>query len=662
MRVDGWYPGESAVKIERKAAKFRQQMSAAAEEKKRKQESAKINYQVNKILQQETTANSVPGTGFSGGQRGGFYTKNSSGGNSGGARSFLDDYMDTQRRSADAIVGGLGRYLGNQLDAIGTQYQRWQPMRSTMNAEMSSWKQDQYESERRCYYSMLEENLEKPGTYTQAALENQQRIVEEAAEQANIFGLVDEIQIRAGNAARDLSMETWLKSQNRVEQAAAGKPEILQKLLHAQAGFSEMVPSLLAYEYFGALPGALLHSGSRYGTTTMLARAKQQPLETQHRAGSVAASGGLLAGALAGAVQYGLGKLPPIVSSQAAPLIQAASDGLPAAAYALGETGMSELGRTKVDPEYQFDWKNVGRSALTAWALGAGGSLYDRFASGGYQTPAGAAGFGRDQPSVGGGAGSLPRLPPGGGGTASPGALPAVGPDMAAANAGNSGMTVQKRADIVNFMQGLQKSGMPAGEAIQLAIDLAEIKQGTWKKNQSLAEQKSDTLTEEEFDAAFEKGYNEYDDWEEWQEYQQKLGRNAPQTFKDFQTLKHSKEWTDFQYYAKSIEKGELTPLADFALYQNTAAQINRMLVGVVTKNGIQIKGKSDHSIVRTIGSLSERRSGVDVSDVLDALLHPVRIDPVRSKINGKSQRFFGKNAIVCVNPETGVIIQVNPN
>ena len=84
-------------------------------------------------------------------------------------------------------------------------------------------------------------------------------------------------------------------------------------------------------------------------------------------------------------------------------------------------------------------------------------------------------------------------------------------------------MTVQKRADIVNFMQGLQKSGMPASEAIQLAIDLAEIKQGTWKKKQSLAEQKSDTLTEEEFDAAFEKGFN-YDIMQEIREgYSEKL-------------------------------------------------------------------------------------------------------------------------------------------
>ena len=235
-----------------------------------------------------------------------------------------------------------------------------------------------------------------------------------------------------------------------------------------------------------------------------------------------------------------------------------------------------------------------------------------------------------------------------------------MGPGMAAANAGNSGMTVQKRADIVNFMQGLQKSGMPAGEAIQLALDLADIKQGTWKKNQSLAEKKSDTLTEEEFDAAFEKGYNEYDDWEEWQEYQQKLGRNAPQTFKDFQTLKHSKEWKDFQYYARSIEKGELTPLADFSLYQNTSAKMDAMLVGHITKNGLVVSGKSKHSVVRAIGSLSERRSGVRVEDILDALSNPVRVDPIAYNFNGKSQRIFGKNAVVTINPDTGIIIQVN--
>lgn len=41
-------------------------------------------------------------------------------------------------------------------------------------------------------------------------------------------------------------------------------------------------------------------------------------------------------------------------------------------------------------------------------------------------------------------------------------------------------------------------------------------------------------------------------------------------------------------------------------------------LLGVVTSNGMTITGKSNHSIARVIGSVEQRRNGVQVSDVLD--------------------------------------------
>ena len=79
-----------------------------------------------------------------------------------------------------AAVGGATRSLGTQMDVWGTQYQRWQLGRSQMNAEQSNWYQEQYQSELRTYYSMLDENKDKPGTYSWAALENQKRILDEA--------------------------------------------------------------------------------------------------------------------------------------------------------------------------------------------------------------------------------------------------------------------------------------------------------------------------------------------------------------------------------------------------------------------------------------------------------------------------------------------------
>ena len=167
-------------------------------------------------------------------------------------------------------------------------------------------------------------------------------------------------------------------------------------------------------------------------------------------------------------------------------------------------------------------------------------------------------------------------------------------------------------------------------------------------------------LAEKEFDAYFERGYNETEDYEEWERYVASLGNNAPQTFEDFRNIKYSEAWDDFQYYSNAIDAGDLSPLASFDLYQHKSNEIDQLLVGKVAANGIRITGKSKHCIVRLIGSVSQRRSGVNTFDMLDTICNPLRIDPVTYNSNGKSQRFIGRNAVVTINPDTGSIIQVN--
>lgn len=155
--------------------------------------------------------------------------------------------------------------------------------------------------------------------------------------------------------------------------------------------------------------------------------------------------------------------------------------------------------------------------------------------------------------------------------------------------------------------------------------------------------------------------YNESADIDQYARYRERLGDNAPQTFAEFQRIKHSDDWRAFKAYAKSVQNGELTPLADFKLYQETSAGINNTLVGKVTCNGITITGKSAHFIARTIGSIEQRRNGVSIAEALDTIVHPERVDPIRISENGKSQRFIGKTAAVTVNPDTGTLIQSNP-
>ena len=139
------------------------------------------------------------------------------------------------------------------------------------------------------------------------------------------------------------------------------------------------------------------------------------------------------------------------------------------------------------------------------------------------------------------------------------------------------------------------------------------------------------------------------------------LGLNAP-TIDEFVKMRYNKkEWGQFTSYSSSIKSGELSPLATFELYKSISKKIDDNLIGTITSNGIKITDKSKHFISRVIGSVEQRRNGVNVKDVLDVLQNPARLGDIRKLKNGKSQRFIGDLLTATVNPDTGVLIQVNP-
>ena len=149
---------------------------------------------------------------------------------------------------------------------------------------------------------------------------------------------------------------------------------------------------------------------------------------------------------------------------------------------------------------------------------------------------------------------------------------------------------------------------------------------------------------------------------EQFERYSETLGDNAP-SIEEFAKIKYNaEEWKLFKSYTSSIKSGELTPLADFDLYKTISKEMDDKLLGVMTSNGLTITGKSNHSISRVIGSVEQRRNGVQVFDVLDALTNAEsEVLPVRTFKNGRSQKFRNGIVEVSVNPDTGNIIQVNP-
>ncbi len=148
----------------------------------------------------------------------------------------------------------------------------------------------------------------------------------------------------------------------------------------------------------------------------------------------------------------------------------------------------------------------------------------------------------------------------------------------------------------------------------------------------------------------------------EYSYYLETLGKNAPESIEDYVKLRSNpSEWNMFVPYAKSIEKGGLTPLADFKLYKEQRNEIYSKLVGTTTSDGLKITGSTYHYIDRTIGSVEQRRSGVNVDAAYKALTNPLEIRRRNTSAKGGSTKYFGENCSVSVNIKTGKLIQTNP-
>ena len=143
--------------------------------------------------------------------------------------------------------------------------------------------------------------------------------------------------------------------------------------------------------------------------------------------------------------------------------------------------------------------------------------------------------------------------------------------------------------------------------------------------------------------------------------YNSLLGVNAL-SIGEMEEIKYNGKWKEFKDYASSLKSGELSPTVNFELYQQMIEQIKNELIGIVTSNGIEIKSNSKHFVARIFGSAEERRNGVQIFDILDALTNPEsEVLPIKHMKNGKSQKFRNGVVEVSVNPDTGNLIQVNP-
>lgn len=152
-------------------------------------------------------------------------------------------------------------------------------------------------------------------------------------------------------------------------------------------------------------------------------------------------------------------------------------------------------------------------------------------------------------------------------------------------------------------------------------------------------------------------------DKKQYKKYKEVLGKEAPKSLKDFQELKYnnSNEWELLKDYKKSRESNMISAFSTFKDYKKYKEIIDKELVGLVTKNGIEIKGQTKHFIERVLGTNEDpktkrARDGVSIEDIKNALLNP---DIIRTKSD--SIKFLTDECDVSINPKTGMLIQTNP-
>ena len=170
---------------------------------------------------------------------------------------------------------------------------------------------------------------------------------------------------------------------------------------------------------------------------------------------------------------------------------------------------------------------------------------------------------------------------------------------------------------------------------------------------------------------AAEKTANEY-----YKYWSKSIGANeSAKTLADYYEMKYNRpeEYKLLKQYAKDVKAGWISPLSGFENYKALHKRIQTKIVGNTAADGTEINGQVPHFMQRVIGTMVDpqkikddlqvvRRSGVEIDDIFDTLFHPESIDDPVERSNGKtSVRFIGRNCVVTINPDEGLLIQTNP-
>lgn len=138
---------------------------------------------------------------------------------------------------------------------------------------------------------------------------------------------------------------------------------------------------------------------------------------------------------------------------------------------------------------------------------------------------------------------------------------------------------------------------------------------------------------------------------------------NPPKSLAIFEKMQYTnhKEYDLMNAYSKSVDTGMMSPLVGYEKYKEYHNRVETELIGITTSNGIVIQSQSKHFLERVFGTISDPshgnrpRSGVELEDIKEALING------SVKLKNNSFICVTDKCIVSINPETGNLIQVNP-
>lgn len=164
---------------------------------------------------------------------------------------------------------------------------------------------------------------------------------------------------------------------------------------------------------------------------------------------------------------------------------------------------------------------------------------------------------------------------------------------------------------------------------------------------------------------AHQRSHNLIRDYKQLQSYREELGRaSLPKTLENYQKIVYNKNDKDnLDHYIDARRNGSVSAVVGFSDWHEMDTRLRTAFVGQIAANGVKITAVSKHFVDRVIGTIYQKRSGVSVKNLQKIIANGQIAEVKTDKKGRKSQRIYiDELCDITINPETGELIQCNPN